>query len=135
MKHADHYTITWNEATEKAMANSEESEEDKLTEFYGNSLGCSVVDNLEDKVLLVPLATTDPKYVHVSGINAHGAKAATVFKLDLHAHLSLLVCIDVPMSDGKCTLRRIGACSDTFVGSLSDLEWFDRLVTSKILIV
>lgn len=134
-KHADHYTITWNEATKKAMAKSEENEENKPTEFYGNSLGCSIVDDLADKILAVPLATTDHKYIHVSGINALAVKVTAVLRPGFDTHLSLLICIDVPMRDGKRTLRKIGACSITFVGSLSDLGWFEGLTSSEFLMV
>jgi hypothetical protein len=133
-KHADHYAITWNEATEKAMAKPEENEGNP-TVFYGNSLGCSIVDDLADKILVVPLATTDPKYIHVSGINALAVKATAVLRPGFDTHLSLLICIDVPMRDGQRTLRRIGACSITFVGSLSDLGWFDGLTSSEFLMV
>lgn len=130
----DRYEITWNAATEAAL---EAAKSPIPTVFYGNSLGCSEPDKcgLGEKLLLIPLATTDPNFIPKGTPMTMSARTAAKAHHRSLTHLSLLICVEADSRHGSRTLRRVGACSIKMKGRVDGLGWFHKLAGEELILV
>lgn len=133
-KGRDRYEITWDSVTEAALKAAKSS---IPTLFYGNSLSCSEPNScgLGERLLLIPLATTDPNFIPKGTPMTMSARTVAKAHYRSLTHLSLLICIEVDSRDGSRTLRRVGACSMKVKGRLDDLGWVSKLEREELILV
>jgi hypothetical protein len=128
------YEIMWSSPLAERINAVEYPDRSRFWWFRLDCTDYSTV-GLEQRLYVVPLATTDAQYIPNIGIRCKMDRSLLKLKYPKKTHLGLMICIETPSEQPLRKFKRIGVCDVSFQGSVADISWYERLLEEEVIIV